>query len=402
MSKGDAMKRKVCMVVQEHYPMDVRVRKEAQALLARGHKVWVIALRGAHESRHEVVKGVEVYRIGFSKQRGSVLRYLFEYGSFFVAAALKLNVLDFKERFDVIHVNTLPDFLVFAALVQRAIGRRIVLDMHEIMPEFFMSKFKVGENHPVVRLLRLQERASLRFADRVITVNDPIKAVFQRRAIPGKHIEVVMNTVSASTVGGVVKRPHRGINCVYHGTVTDMYGLDIAIEGFAKARRAQQDLIFHIYGDGPGLPALKALVRDLRLDKEAVVFHGAVPYDQMMDALSEMDLGILAIRKDVFLNLSFSNKLAEYVYLKIPVVSSDLDTVKYYFDDNCLLFFRAGDADDLSEKIRYAHDNVVAMRVKAEKAYATAQPFDWDAMTKRYVSVIEDDRVPNSMCEELI
>jgi glycosyltransferase involved in cell wall biosynthesis len=109
-----------------------------------------------------------------------------------------------------------------------------------------------------------------------------------------------------------------------------------------------------------------------------------------MDALTEMDLGILAIRKDVFLNLSFSNKLAEYVYLRIPVISSDLDTVMYYFDDRDLLFFQAGDPDDLRRKIEFAYANRSQMRERAETAFKKSLAFDWDVMAKRYVNVIEE------------
>ena len=382
------MAKNVCMIVQNLYPNDVRVRKEAMALLARGHKVSVIALRYSSEPEHEIVEGVSVYRASLSKRRAGVLRYIIEYVGFFLYAVVKLNVLDRKERFDVIHVNTLPDFLVFAAVVQKLKGRKIVLDLHEIMPEFFMSKYGVGVRHPIVRLLRLLERASLKFADDVITVNQPIKQIFQGRAIPDKPVAVVMNTVSASTIKTHVKQAHKGFNCVYHGTVTDIYGLDTAIEGFAKAKGNCKDLMFHIFGEGPSLPQMKQLVKDRKLEM-SVLFHGSVSYGEMMDALTEMDLGLLAIRKDVFLNLSFSNKLAEYVYLKIPVISSDLDTVMYYFDDGDLLFFQSGDPADLSRKIEYAYRNRSQMYEKAESAFRKSLAFDWDVMAKRYVSVIE-------------
>ena len=386
------MTKKICMIVQEHYPKDIRVMKEARALLVRGHKVSIIAVRAAHESKQEIIDGVNVYRLGLEKRRGGVFRYFFEYLVFFVCAGIKLNRLDLKDRFDIVHVNTLPDFLVFSTVVQKLRGRRILLDMHEIMPEFFMSKFKVGSGHPVVRLLRVLERSSLKFADDIITVNEPIKQIFQNRAVLNKPITVVMNTVSASTIQNSVKRPHNGFNCVYHGTVTDIYGLNTAIEAFSEIHRKHKEIVFHIFGDGPSLPELRRLAQDLNL-QEGIVFHGAVSYEKMMNALSDMDLGILAVRKDVFLNLSFSNKLAEYVYLKIPVISSDLDTVKYYFDDEDLLFFKAGDTRDLSSKIEFAYLHRDQMQTKAETAYKTFQAFDWDTMAKRYVELLEKDAI---------
>lgn len=379
---------KACMIVQEHYPKDVRVRKEAQSLVARGHKVWVIALRADEEPVQEIVNGVSVHRVGIPKRRGGILRYLIEYGVFFLAAMFRLNVLDMQEGFDVVHVNTLPDFLVFAAVVQKAKKKRIILDMHEIMPEFFMSKFRVGSEYWAVRCLQFLERVSLRFADDVITVNEPIRHIFLNRAIPDRPIAVVMNTVSATTFKAANKRAHKGFNCIYHGTISDIYGLDIALQGFANVSRRYPDLSFHIFGDGPSLPQLQDLANSLNL-QGSVVFHGAVPYDTMIRRLEEMDLGILALRKDVFLNLSFSNKLAEYIFLKIPVVSSDLDTVMYYFSDDCLLYFTSGDVHDLGNKIEFAYLHQDTMRAKAEQAYKTAQPLDWDAMAKIFVSIVE-------------
>lgn len=225
----------------------------------------------------------------------------------------------------------------------------------------------------------------------MITINDPIKRIFQDRSIPDKPVAVVMNTVSASTVKNNRKKIHKGFNCVYHGTLTDIYGLDIAIEGFSRAKIKFSDMTFHIFGDGPSLPQLKQLTEKLTL-QQCVIFHGEVAYDTMMEALTEMDIGILAIRKDVFLNLSFSNKLAEYLYLKIPVISSDLDATKYYFSDDHILFFEAGNVDDLGRKIQFAYMNGERLRTMAESAYEKIKPFDWDVMAKRYLEVIERDQ----------
>jgi glycosyltransferase involved in cell wall biosynthesis len=385
------MVKNVCLIVQHPYPLDVRVRKEAMALLSHGHKVSVIALRDANEDKQEVVGGVKVYRGGFQKKRSGKFRYLLEYIAFFLYSFFKLNLLDSKERFDVVHINTLPDFLVFSAVIQKLKGRRIVLDMHEIMPEFFMSKFRVGIGHPLVLVLLFLERISLKFADDVITINEPIKGIFQSRSIPGKPVTVIMNTVSASTVKNNEKKAHQGFNCVYHGTLTDIYGLDIAIEGFSKVSGKFPDMSFHIFGDGQSLPQLKQLTEQLNL-QQSIIFHGEMAYDKMMESLTEMDLGILAIRKDIFLNLSFSNKLAEYLYLKIPVISSDLDATKYYFNDEHILFFEAGNADDLGQKIQFAYMNRERARVMAESAYEKSKSLDWDVMAKRYLEVIERDQ----------
>jgi glycosyltransferase involved in cell wall biosynthesis len=380
--------KKICLIVQNSYPSDVRVRKEADALRARGHEVFVIACRAPNEPKKEVVNGVKIYRVPPSKCRGGKVRYIYEYAVFFLFAFLGLNILDFKFKIDVVHINTLPDFLVFCSIIQKLKGRKIILDMHEIMPEFFISKFAAYPDSSVVKSLLFLERASLRFADRIITVNHALKEVFQNRAVPGKIVEVIMNTVDGNVLRQVESTPHQTFNCVYHGTITEMYGLDVALTAFSKARTATNNMCFHIFGDGPQLGHLKCCAKRLDIEN-SVKFHGMVPYDKINEMLANMDLGILALRKDIFLNLSFSNKLAEYVHLTIPVVHSDLDSIRYYFNDEEILYFTAGCADDLAEKIRYAYDHREDMRLRAKAAYAKYTSIDWSVMSMRYIRIIE-------------
>ena len=129
----------------------------------------------------------------------------------------------------------------------------------------------------------------MRFADDVITINEPIKRIFQRRAKYNRPTAVVMNTVDEATVRGNRKRSHKSFNCVYHGTLTEMYGLDIAIEGFSRACKKFPDMLFHIFGGGPHFSQLKCMTEQLNL-QDFVVFHGNIPHEKLMESLEEMDL----------------------------------------------------------------------------------------------------------------
>lgn len=389
------MTRSVCLVVQNSYPSDVRIRKYAQTLREQGHNVCVIACRERGQAYHESYDRVEVYRIPPSRSRAGKWRYAFEYCMFFIFAFFQLNLLDLKKHFDVVHINTLPDFLVFCAVIQKLKNATIVLDMHEVMPEFFMSKYSKGMDSRFVRMLLLMEKISLRFADRVITVNHALKDLFETRVLSEGSVEVIMNTADGRVINRAPKRRHAFFNCVYHGTVTDIYGLDTAIEGFARASEGDERMLFHIYGDGPQVPKLKQLTRALGVDRK-VFFHGSVPHDVIWDRLGEMDLGILACRKDVFMDLSFSNKLAEYIFLQIPVIHSNLKSIQYYFDDKDLLFFPAGDINDLAEKICFARQHPDLMQLRANTAYAKYAAMDWGVMARRYLRLIENSGVPQS------
>jgi glycosyltransferase involved in cell wall biosynthesis len=241
----------------------------------------------------------------------------------------------------------------------------------------------------LVRLLRWVEKFSLRFADEVITISDPAAELFRRRAVPHKQVTVIMNTVGGNNAVVPAKRPHAGFRCVYHGTITSLYGLDLALAALARVRQQASDITMHIYGDGPQIPELNAQCRDLNI-KEAVVFTGQVPYERMLEELAGMDLGVLPLPRNDFLNLSFSNKLAEYIYLQIPVVMSDLDAVKYYFTGDDVLFFKAGEVDDLADKIRFAYHHQDIITKMAESAFEKYKAIDWTVMSERYLKVIEN------------
>src|SRR5438093_944922 len=156
-------------------------------------------------------------------------RYIFEYAAFFLWAFLRLSVRMRRKRYTFIDVNTLPDFLIFAAAPARWMGAKLILDMHEITPEFYRSKYGITEDSWPVRLLRRVEKVSFDYADYVITVNDPIQDLLVSRGLsPAKSI-VVMN---AADEARFASNPNRSVTressdrfvMMYHGTLTRIYG----------------------------------------------------------------------------------------------------------------------------------------------------------------------------------
>jgi Glycosyltransferase Family 4 len=117
---------------------------------------------------------------------------MFEYSAFFLSAFAQASRLHLRRRYDVVQVNTLPDALVFAAAIPKLFGARVILDLHELMPELYVSKY--GHRRFGVRLMALMERMSASFADRVLTVSRPTWQVLVRRGIPLSKLEIVMNS----------------------------------------------------------------------------------------------------------------------------------------------------------------------------------------------------------------
>ena len=189
----------VCMLVQNFYDGDIRVRRKAEALVAAGYVVDVLALASPKaRAKAYVLNGVNVQTLSLGKQRGSLTRYAFEYGAFLLWCFFKLFGMMAARRYSVIDINNLPDFLVFAAIWAKWRGAKVLFDMHEITPEFYISKYRMKEDALLVRMLKTIEKASFNFADHVLVINEPIKNLLEGRGLPPSKTTVLMNSVDES------------------------------------------------------------------------------------------------------------------------------------------------------------------------------------------------------------
>jgi len=381
----------VCIVVQGVYDFDPRVRRKAEALVAAGYTVDVLALRPSSGDATYRLNGVNIITVSLGKKRGSLARYLFEYAVFFLWVLFKLPMLMRRRRYAVVDVNTLPDFLIFAAIVARWMGAKLVLDMHEITPEFYMSKYGIARNSWLVRALEYTEKISFDFADRVVTINEPILELLVSRGLSRSKTIVVMNAVDearfsvSSNAPAPVDRPE--FVMVYHGTLTRIYGLDIAIEAFAMAHRDMPGAELWILGSGPEQQPL-ALLAQTRGVASAVKLIGQVPASDIPGWLNRCDVGILPIRSDVFLEFAFPNKLPEFIIARKAVLVSRLRAMRHYFTEDAVAFCEPNSPEDLAEQMKRLYGDRRLRAALVNRAGQEYEPIRWDVMKQRYVALI--------------
>ena len=384
----------VCMLVQNHYDMDIRVRRKAEALVAAGYSVDVLALASSpSKPRRYALSGVNVFTVSLGKKRGSLVRYAIEYLAFLIWSFAKLAVLMEKRRYAIIDVNNLPDFLVFAGAYAKLRGAKIVFDMHEITPEFYISKYGIKEGSWLIRLLKLIEKVSFNFADHVLVINEPIQKLLAGRGLSAARTTIIMNAVDESLFASAVSAPAPAdaaavqpkFVMMYHGTLTRIYGLDIAIEAFGKVHTEMPGAEFWILGSGPEKGSLESLSRKLGLEGR-VKFIGNVLPQEVPQWLKRCDVGVLATRRDVFLDFSFSNKLSEYIIMGKGIISSRLKAIRHYFSDDALAFFEPEDPTDLAKGMLRLYRNTGLRFQLAERAKREYAPICWDVMKGRYLN----------------
>ena len=387
---------RLASVAFTHYDSDPRVRRMAEALAERGDDVTAIALKTAGFPRKRQVAGVNVVGVPIPRYRGrSNAAYAALYGGFFTAATAILSAMHRRRPFDVIHVNNMPDFIVFAGFPAKRRGAKVLLDLHDPMPELYASKFSRGENHPAVRLVTAVERASVSFADRVITVNEVMRDAFVRHGNPKDAFTVIENAADTRRfpVGAALGRQRSGsdvVRIVYHGTMTPRLGLDVALHAIKEVTDAGTAVSLALIGDGNDAPRLTGLVVELGLEEIVDLQIGYVPVEELLPHLIDADIGIVPAHAGAFTNTMVPSKLLEYVTLGIPSICSDLPAVRHYFDSDQVTFVKPGDAVALAEAIAALAHDPGRRRRQAERAMASLNRHNWATERQRYLDLIDE------------
>lgn len=381
----------VCMVTYSFYEMDGRVRRYAEALAKRGDEVEVISLRPPGGRSLEVVNGVRILMIQGrnpnEKRRGA---YLARLALFFTRALVIVTVRHLRRRYDLLHIHSVPDFLVFTALVPKLMGVPIILDIHDLLPELYVSKFPSYSGRLLERFLLYLERMSALFADHVIVANDLWREKLLRRSLnaPSKCTALINYPAVEIFEGARRREPGRQFVLLYPGTLSYHQGVDIAIRAMPIIRKHVPLAELHIYGHGDQKTSLQRLVQDLNLGG-IVRFHDALPLDQIAEVMRNADVGVVPKRNEGFGSEAFSTKILEFMAAGVPVVVSDTMIDRRYFDEKTVSFFRSSDVQSLAERVvRLANDrDLRELQVSNQREFIRKN--NWARKVSVYLELVE-------------
>jgi len=378
------------MLAYSFYESDNRVRRYAETLAKQGYQVDAVALGKVGQPRYGSLAGVRICRIQERvRDETGKFSYLFKLVRFFVNSAIFISKQHLQGHYDLIHVHSVPDFEVFATFFAKMMGAKIILDIHDIVPEFYASKFNVSRESPAFKALVSIEKASVAFSDHVIVANHIWEKTLQSRSVKKEKCTTMLNYPDPSIF---YKRPKARKEdkfiVIYPGTINWHQGLDIAVRAFAQVKNDSPEAEFHIYGDGPMRPAIQQLIADLNL-QDTVFLKGTLTLEQIAVAMANADLGIVPKRNDSFGGDAFSTKILEFMALGIPVVAAATRIDRYYFNDSIVRFFKPEDAEDLALTINDMIRNRELGERLSSKAMVFVSDFTWDKREKEYLSLVD-------------
>jgi glycosyltransferase involved in cell wall biosynthesis len=379
------------MVHYSDFVVDSRIQRQARALAERGDRVDCVCLNDDEEI--PVGSGtIALHRASAEKPRGGARAYLSGNARFLAGAARKVSKLDREEPFDLVEIHNMPDALVFAAWRPKLRGTPLILNFHDTFPELFATLFDRPPGHPLVRLVRAEERISAALADGLIFVTPEARDLLADRKVTAKRTQVVMNTPD-ERVFGERRAPaappgDRELRIVYHGGLAGRFGVETLIQAVAMLRGRDVPVRLDVYGADAEAAARLAAFAAEHAPEGVHVAPRPTPVEEIPARLEEADLGVVPTLRDDFTEMLLPVKLLEYVHMGMPVVASRLPVIERYFGDDVLLA-EPGDPASFAaaiEGIRSAPDSAFA---RAQGASERLARIEWRRQREQYLQLVD-------------
>jgi glycosyltransferase involved in cell wall biosynthesis len=385
--KGQSLRgKRAAVLLFSYYPADPRPRRAAEAIAAEGVSVDVICLRDKEDDQPQQSYGrIHVTRVGLKRKRGGKFGYVGQYSAFILISFLYLAARSLRRRYDFVHVHNMPDALVFGAIVPKLLGAKLILDLHDPMPELMQTIFQLPEDSFSVHVLKRLERWSSRFADLVITVNLACKRIYSSRSCHPSKIHVVINSPDDEVfrMGEGHISPGNGANSngskpfviLYHGSLVQRNGFDLAVDSLEKVMSTIPSVRLSVCGRRTEFfdAVMESAAR--RGLEQRIDYLGICDQREVVAAIERCDLGVIPNHRNLFTEINTPTRIFEYLALGKPVIAPKTRGIQDYFADNDLIFFEVGNLDDLARKIEfaYAHPAEVAETVKRGHAIYVSQ-----------------------------
>jgi glycosyltransferase involved in cell wall biosynthesis len=401
---------RILMFVENHFPMDVRVKNESDILRDAGYSITVVCLRGKNETaRSKVVDGIQVYSIPkvnlFTKTRKdnptglqrlwlktvALIGYMWEY-LYFTGACFAMSLyVARKHGFDVIHAHNPPDTLFLVAAFYKPFGKKFVFDHHDLCPELYQSRYK-AEKGFLTNMLGLLEKGSLKLADITIATNESYRRIqIERGKVKPENVFVVRNGPNLRRVAYVppserLRNMNKSILC-YVGALNPQDGVDYLLRSLRDLayKLNRKDFYCVIMGTGDSLEDLRSLAKELNVDA-FIEITGFVSEEDLMRNLSAADICVDPDPSSPLNDVSTWIKIMEYMALGKPIVTYDLYETHWSAQD-AALYIKPNDEMAFAEGIAKLMDRPDLRAQMGESGRRRIQrELKWDVVGQNLVS----------------
>ncbi|MCU0343450.1 MAG: glycosyltransferase family 4 protein [Ignavibacterium sp.] len=384
----------ICMITQSPYPMDPRVRRQAEKLEKEGYSIDILCVNTDGSPKIQIYGNITAYRIiQYIRHEDQINYFVFSIKFFFLCFS-KLQSLYSERKYNLIQVHNMPDYHIFIGLLQKIFFRvPLVLDIHDLTVDLFREKWSGRKSNLLLPLVKFTERISCSFASHVITVTDECVNILVSRGVPREKITLILNTANEELFVFPDKKDFseikKDLKLFYHGTIAERFGLHIVIQALPQIEKSIPNTQFIVYGkyDQKYKEELLDLIKKLGLEAK-VHLNSSAPIEYILEILKSFDIGVVPYMGTAYMHLSLSTKAFEYIASGVPVISSRLRSMENVFSSKSISFFEAGNPDDLAKKTIELCNNPELRKTAIHSAFKDLEKVSWKVMSNKYFNLI--------------
>ena len=393
---------RIGMILENVFPPDIRVEKEARTLLGAKHEVCLLCMKAPGLPEDDVYEGLKLRRCKFY-ERASIV------GKFNIL----VRRITFKnhetisqiERFvdenaiDVLHVHDLP--MVKSAIISgRRKGIPVVADLHENYPaamQFYLTnanfkgRFLNGQGR-----WRRYEKYCLKRIEHIIVVVDEAKdRVVNHCNVPEEKVTIVSNTEdidyfeSLGTDQGLIDSYKDYFVITYVGGFGTHRGLAVPIKAMPILAERIPNVKLLLVGGGGNKTELERLASDLGVS-QSVEFTGWQPFDLMPSYISLSDICLVPHHSNPHTDSTIPHKIFQYMLMKKPVVVSTCKPLARIINETQAgLVFESGNSDDLARVCLELLDAGKRKQLGENGRRAAMEKYNWEKTGEALVEAYE-------------
>jgi glycosyltransferase involved in cell wall biosynthesis len=385
----------ILMILEGEFPPDLRVENEISALIGAGHNIHLMCSTRKKDQAESYVNGAYVHRFPISnfiyKSSIGCLKFPF-YFNFW-----RRNIYKMLKRHtcDVIHIHDLPLGRI-GIEIKRRYKIPVILDLHENWPG--LLKQAVHTQTFIGRILfsynqwSKYEKEIAEEADAVITVVEEARDRIASLGINKDKISVVSNTVNIENIPSFNrKRRDNDLILFYGGGINRHRGLQIVLDSLKILKDRNIRIKIEIAGSGSYLETLQEKSKKLGIGS-LVVFHGQKPFKEMIELLAEADAAIIPHLRNDNNDATIPHKLFQYMYLNIPVISSDCQPLRRIVEETDTGFiYRNDSSDDLASLLQKLNSNRNLLNNKGTNGHnAVIERYNWNYDKERLIETYKN------------
>ena len=182
----------------------------------------------------------------------------------------------------------------------------ITYNVQDIFPENAGYSGVLSSGSIPFRMMSAIQKYAYRHADKIITISEDMKTELIRIGAPAEHITVVYNWSYQDDPYDMKNLDYTRVaplltpgkfNVVYGGNIGRMQNVDIVVQT-AIHMKEQEDVVFHIFGDGVYKEKLQQMARQANTSN--IFFHPMLDSNDAPALYASADVNVIPLGKNIY------------------------------------------------------------------------------------------------------